>query len=172
MADTPKKTAAKKPAAKKTTAKKTTTKAAPKKVAAKKPATKTAAKKPVAKKTAAKKAPAKKPATKTAAKTAAAKQATKKVASQKKTLESSASNGALHYDKVALLKEYSGTFDMMMKATVISIGCVLLYFFMMVTFLGGFSHEKTNSFAEHFGDRIDIGANYDGLKLPMYSTDE
>ena len=167
MADTPKKTAAKKPAAKKTTAKKTTTKAAPKKVAAKKPATKTAAKK-----TAAKKAPTKKPATKTAAKSATAKQATKKVASQKKTLESSASNGALHYDKVALLKEYSGTFDMMMKATVISIGCVLLYFFMMVTFLGGFSHEKTNSFAEHFGDRIDIGANYDGLKLPMYSTDE
>lgn len=166
MADTPKKTAAKKPAAKKTTAKKTTTKAAPKKVAAKKPATKTAAKK----------APAKKPATKTAAKSATksavTKQATKKVASQKKTLESSASNGALHYDKVALLKEYSGTFDMMMKATVISIGCVLLYFFMMVTFLGGFSHEKTNSFAEHFGDRIDIGANYDGLKLPMYSTDE
>lgn len=119
---------------------------------------KTAAKKPAAKKTTAKKT--------------TTKAAPKKVASQKKTLESSASNGALHYDKVALLKEYSGTFDMMMKATVISIGCVLLYFFMMVTFLGGFSHEKTNSFAEHFGDRIDIGANYDGLKLPMYSTDE
>lgn len=169
MATTPKK-----PAAKKATAKK----AAPKKTAAKKPAVKktTPAAKTTAK-TAAKAAPKKVAAKKTvktaAKKTTTAKTATKKVAPKAapKAASKAASTG-LHYDKTALLQEYTGTFDMMMKATVISIGAVLLYFFVMITFLGGFSMSKTNDFHEKFSDRIDLGSNYDGTKLPMYATEE
>ena len=169
MATTPKK-----PAAKKATAKK----AAPKKTAAKKPAVKktTPAAKTTAK-TAAKAAPKKVAAKKTvktaAKKTTTAKTATKKVAQKAapKAASKAASTG-LHYDKTALLQEYTGTFDMMMKATVISIGAVLLYFFVMITFLGGFSMSKTNDFHEKFSDRIDLGSNYDGTKLPMYETEE
>ena len=108
---------------------------------------------------------AKKATKKTTAKTAAKKAAPKKAAAKKET-------GGLHYDKAALLKEYNSTFDIMMKATVFSIGGVLVYFFIMVTFLGGVSHEKTNSFVEKFSDRIDLGSGYDGLKLPMYETEE
>ena len=173
MATTPKK-----PAAKKATAKK----AAPKKTAAKKPAVKKTT--PTAKtpaKTAAKAAPKKVAAKKTvktaAKKTTTAKTATKKVAPKAalkaapKAASKAASTG-LHYDKTALLQEYTGTFDMMMKATVISIGAVLLYFFVMITFLGGFSMSKTNDFHEKFSDRIDLGSNYDGTKLPMYETEE
>ena len=165
MATTPKK-----PAAKKATAKK----AAPKKTAAKKPAVKKTT--PTAK-TAAKAAPKKVAAKKTvktaAKKTTTAKTATKKVAPKAapKAASKAASTG-LHYDKTALLQEYTGTFDMMMKATVISIGAVLLYFFVMITFLGGFSMSKTNDFHEKFSDRIDLGSNYDGTKLPMYATEE
>ena len=168
MATTPKK-----PAAKKATAKK----AAPKKPAVKKttPTAKTTTKAPA--KTAAKAAPKKVAAKKTvktaAKKTTTAKTATKKVAPKAapKAVPKAASTG-LHYDKTALLQEYTGTFDMMMKATVISIGAVLLYFFVMITFLGGFSMSKTNDFHEKFSDRIDLGSNYDGTKLPMYETEE
>jgi len=97
----------------------------------------------------------------------------KKAVTVKATKKSAAAKpAALHYNKAAVLKEYTATFDVMMKATVLSIGGILLYFFIMITFLGGFSHEKTNSFVEKFSDRIDLGASYDGTKLPLYETEE
>lgn len=109
---------------------------------------------------------------KTAAKKAVKATSAKKLVTAKATPKAAAKTAVLHYDKAAVLKEYSLTFDVMMKATVLSIGGILLYFFIMITFLGGFSHEKTDSFVEKFSDRIDLGAGYDGLKLPMYQTEE
>lgn len=123
-----------------------------------------AAAKPAAKKVV-KKTAAPKAAPKAVAKNATVKKAGTKAAAAPKST-------GLHYDKAAVIKEYNTTFDLMMKATVFSIGGVLLYFFFMATFLGGFSHEKTNSFVEKFSDRIDLGSSYDGLKLPMYETEE
>lgn len=147
---------------KKTTPKKTTTTAAKKPAAkaATKPAVKKAAPKTVAKAT-----------PKAAAKTVK-KPVAKKAAPKAAPTAAAKTTGGLHYDKNLLLTEYNTTFDVMMKLTVLSIGGVLLYFFIMVTFLGGFSHTKTNDFAEKFSDRIDLGSSYDGLKLPMYQNEE
>ena len=74
----------------------------------------------------------------------------------------------LHYDKAQVLKEYLGTYNVAMMITGGFILFILLYFFVFIVYLGGFSHNKHKPFVEHFGNRIDYGLEYDGLKLPIY----
>lgn len=144
----------------------------------KKPASKAVAAKakPVAKKTAAKKpvavkkAPAQKaPVKKTAVKAAAVKKAAVKKAAPAKA---AVQHGGLHYDKDAVIREYDTTYDIFIKGLAVIIGGVLIYFFIFIVYLGGTSHTKHADFVEHFGDRIDYSVEYEGLKLPIYGTDE
>lgn len=115
-------------------------------------------------------AKAKPMAKKTAVKKVAVKKPVAKKAGVKKAVTSH--HGGLHYDKEALLREYDGTYDMFMKALAFIIGGVLIYFFVFVVYLGGTSHTKHAPFVEKFGDRIDYSGEYEGLKLPIYGTDE
>lgn len=71
----------------------------------------------------------------------------------------------LHYDKEALLAEYEATHGLMGKALFILVGGALLYFFIMITFLGN-TNTKHEDFVKQFGDRITI--EYEGKKLPIY----
>ena len=72
----------------------------------------------------------------------------------------------LHYDKDTLLKDYSQVFTVMIKALMVIVFLVLLYLFVFIVYLGGWSHTPTEPFVEQFGDRISI--DYEGKKLPLY----
>ena len=72
----------------------------------------------------------------------------------------------LHYKKEALLEEYQTTFVLMTTVVGGVVLFALAYFFVMIVYLGGWSHTKHTPFVEQFGDRIEI--EYDGKKLPIY----
>lgn len=72
----------------------------------------------------------------------------------------------LHYDKTKLLADYHATFAMFIKALAIAVGGVLLYFFVFVVYLGGWSHTPAKPFVEEFGSRIEY--DYHGTKLPEF----
>lgn len=76
------------------------------------------------------------------------------------------SSKKLHYDKEKLLADYSKTFDIMTKGLAIIIGVILIYFFIFIVYLGGWSHTPTKPFVDQFGDRI--GIDYEGKKIPLY----
>ena len=152
--------------------------AATKKAAAKKPAgaakKKSTAKKATpaaAKKTAPKAAAVKKTAATTAAKKPAVKKTAKKAAAPKAAAAAHAST-KLHYDKAAVVQEYDQTYATIMRTIGISLFGVLLYFFIFTFYLGDKGHTKAIDFVKHFGNRIDYGAEYDGLKLPMFGGDK
>lgn len=69
----------------------------------------------------------------------------------------------LHYDKKELQKEYANTFALVMKVGMIAIAGVGIYFFLLMAYLGGWSHSKHAPFEKQFGERIQI--DYSGLKL-------
>ena len=71
----------------------------------------------------------------------------------------------LHYNKEELLAEYEATHGMMGKVLFILVGGALIYFFIMMMFLGE-TNNKHADFVKQFGDRITI--EYDGKKLPIY----
>lgn len=69
----------------------------------------------------------------------------------------------LHYDKDALIHEYTHTYGLIMKVLGVFVVLVVLYFMGLVVYLGGFSHTKHDPWVKQFGERIEI--EYDGLKL-------
>lgn len=71
----------------------------------------------------------------------------------------------LHYSKTALIAEYERTHHIIGKALTVMIGCALVYFFVMMVFVGQ-SNTTHEDFIKQFGDRITI--EYDGKKLPIY----
>ena len=91
--------------------------------------------------------------------------AKKKTAAKAKAKTQAHAAPKLHYDKEKLLEEYEFTHSLMSKALFIMIGGALLYFFIMITFLGN-TNTKHADFVKQFGDRITI--EYDGKKLPIY----
>ncbi|MBI1308439.1 MAG: hypothetical protein GC129_01075 [Proteobacteria bacterium] len=74
----------------------------------------------------------------------------------------------LHYNKEKLESHYTSTFSRFMKALAIGVGGAVLYFFGVITFLGGWGHTHTQPYVQEFGDRIDY--QYSGTKLPMYQN--
>lgn len=72
----------------------------------------------------------------------------------------------LHYDKDALLADYRATFAMFIKALAIAVGGVLVYFFILIVYLGGWSHTKAEPFIKQFGSRVEY--EYTGTKLPQF----
>lgn len=75
----------------------------------------------------------------------------------------------LHYDKEALLEEYHATFKTALWTVSIIIGFALVYFFVLATYLGGWSVSKHEPFVKTFGDEVEI--EYNGLKLPIYGEE-
>ncbi len=71
----------------------------------------------------------------------------------------------LHYNKEALITEYENTHSLIVKALAAMIGCALVYFFVMMVFVGE-TNPTHEDFVKQFGDRITI--EYDGKKLPIY----
>jgi hypothetical protein len=84
---------------------------------------------------------------------------------KKKTKTKAHAAPKLHYNKEALIEEYENTHHLIVKALAAMIGCALVYFFVMMVFVGhtNTSHED---FVKQFGDRVTI--EYDGKKLPIY----
>lgn len=72
----------------------------------------------------------------------------------------------LHYDKEALLAEYRSTFSMFITALALAVGGAVLFFFVFIVYLGGWSHTKAEPFVEQFGSRIEY--EYKGTKLPEF----
>lgn len=72
----------------------------------------------------------------------------------------------LHYNKKALLDDYQATYGIFMKTLMIGIGGALVYFFIFVVYLGGWSHTPAADYVHTFGSRIQY--DYSGQKLPMY----
>jgi len=84
---------------------------------------------------------------------------------KKKTATKAHAAPKLHYNKEALIEEYEATHGLIGKALAIMIGCALVYFFVMMTFIGN-TNTTHEDFVKQFGDRITI--EYDGKKLPVY----
>ena len=72
----------------------------------------------------------------------------------------------LHYDETALHADYTKVFGWMMTALLVGIGGAVAYFFVLMVYLGGWSHEPTTDYAKVFNERYPI--DYKGLKLPIY----
>lgn len=75
----------------------------------------------------------------------------------------------LHYDKDALLKDYTDTYSMFMKALALAVGGVVVYFLVLMYYLGGWSHTPAKPFVDDFKGRISI--DYEGTRLPMYGEE-
>lgn len=73
---------------------------------------------------------------------------------------------ALHYSKEALLKDYQQTYGIFMKALTVGVIGALVYFFVFITYLGGWSHTKADDYAKEFNSRYP--QDYSGLKLPEF----
>lgn len=73
-----------------------------------------------------------------------------------------------HYSMDKLLADYTSTYSMFMGALAIAIGAVLIYFFLFVVYLGGWSHNPHHEAHEQFKDRFEI--DYKGTKLPAYEN--
>lgn len=89
----------------------------------------------------------------------------KKTAPKAKAKSQAHAAPKLHYNKEELIAEYEATHGIMGKVLFVMIGGALLYFFIMITFLGN-TNTKHEDFMKQFGDRITI--EYDGKKLPAY----
>lgn len=75
-----------------------------------------------------------------------------------------------HYDTDKLLEEYRGTFSMFMNVLAVAVGGAVLFFFVFIFYLGGWSHTKAEPFVKDFGGRIEY--EYHGTKLPMFGGPE
>lgn len=75
----------------------------------------------------------------------------------------------LHYDKEALLREYTETYSVFMKTLALAVGGVVAYFLIFIYYLGGWSHTPTKPFVDDFKSRISI--EYEGTRLPMYEKE-
>jgi hypothetical protein len=71
-----------------------------------------------------------------------------------------------HYDTEALVEEYRKTFGVFIAALFICVAGALVYFFVFVVYLGGWSHTKGEDFVKDFGSRIEY--EYHGTKLPQF----
>lgn len=74
----------------------------------------------------------------------------------------------LHYNKDALLAEYSQTFHLLMKATAVVIVVAVLYFFVMLEGVTRSNPGHTEYF-EKFN--ADYPLDYSGKKLPVYDAE-
>ncbi len=72
----------------------------------------------------------------------------------------------LHYNKAALHADYTQTYAVFMKMLIIGIGGALVYFFILITYLGGPGHTRGTDYVREFGTRIQY--DYKGLRLPEY----
>lgn len=72
----------------------------------------------------------------------------------------------LHYNKKELLADYTQTYSVFMKMLAIGIGGALVYFFILIVYLGGWGHTRGTDYVREFGDRIQY--DYKGLRLPEY----
>jgi hypothetical protein len=72
----------------------------------------------------------------------------------------------LHYSKDDLHADYTRTYGAFMKALAIGIFGALLYFFVMIIYLGAWGHTPTDDYVREFGSRIQY--DYKGLRLPQY----
>ncbi|PZP39075.1 MAG: hypothetical protein DI585_05270 [Pseudomonas fluorescens] len=72
----------------------------------------------------------------------------------------------LHYNRDELHADYTRTYGIFMKMLAIGIGGALVYFFIMIIYLGAFGHTPGNDYVREFGTRIQY--DYKGLRLPQY----
>lgn len=72
----------------------------------------------------------------------------------------------LHYNKDDLHADYSRTYTAFMVALAIGIVGALIYFFIMIIYLGAKGHTPTDDYVREFGSRIQY--DYKGLRLPQY----
>lgn len=71
-----------------------------------------------------------------------------------------------HYDTDKLHKDYKEVYNLMMKVTMYGVGGALVYFFIFIVYLGGFSHTKSEDYVSTFNERYP--QDYKGLKLPEF----
>ncbi|RYG59800.1 MAG: hypothetical protein EON60_09300 [Alphaproteobacteria bacterium] len=72
----------------------------------------------------------------------------------------------LHYNKDDLHADYTQTYGVFMKMLAIGIGGALVYFFIMIVYLGAIGHTPGDDYVREFGSRIQY--DYKGLRLPQY----
>lgn len=72
----------------------------------------------------------------------------------------------LHYNKQALLADYTQTYKVFMLMLAIGIGGALVYFFILMVYLGGWGQTRGTDYVREFGERIQY--DYKGLRLPEY----
>ena len=72
----------------------------------------------------------------------------------------------LHYNKEELHADYTQTYGIFMKMLAVGIGGALVYFFILIVYLGGWGHTPGDDYVREFGDRIQY--DYKGLRLPQY----
>ena len=72
----------------------------------------------------------------------------------------------LHYDEAALHADYRQVFGWLMKTLFIGVFGALVYFFVFMVYLGGWSHTPSTDYAKAFNERYPI--DYKGLKLPEF----
>lgn len=106
-----------------------------------------------------------KPAAKSAAKKAAPKTAHAKTHGHA-PVKMSAPTPGLHYNKDDLHADYTKTYSAFMKALAIGVLGALVYFFVMIIYLGARGHTPTDDYVREFGSRIQY--DYKGLRLPEY----
>lgn len=71
-----------------------------------------------------------------------------------------------HYNLKALHTEYKNAFTLMMKVSVVGILGAVVYFMVLIVYLGASGHTPTADYATQFLDRYPI--DYTGLKTPIY----
>lgn len=99
----------------------------------------------------------------TKASTKAAPKATAHAAAPKKA---AVNTPGLHYNKDEVLADYTATYGVFMKMLAIGIGGALVYFFIMIVYLGAIGHTPGDDYVREFGSRIQY--DYKGLRLPQY----
>lgn len=72
----------------------------------------------------------------------------------------------LHYDEAALHADYRQVFGWLMKTLFIGVFGALVYFFVFMVYLGGWSHTPSTDYAKEFNERYPI--DYKGLKIPEF----
>ncbi len=71
-----------------------------------------------------------------------------------------------HYSLKALHEEYKTSFSLMMKVSVVGVVGAVLYFMVLIVFLGAKGHTPIEDYAKQFLDRYPV--DYVGLKTPAY----
>lgn len=80
--------------------------------------------------------------------------------------KTSVSTPGLHYSREDLHDDYTKTFAVFMRMLAIGVLGALVYFFIMIIYLGAFGHTKTDDYVREFGTRVQY--DYKGLRLPEY----